>query len=225
MKVLVIEDSSRIRESLITAFRDEGWIVDATENGPEGLWYGLNYPYDAIVLDLMLPELDGETILRQWRTKGIQTPVVILTARDAVPDRIRGLNAGADDYLPKPFSIEELIARIHALLRRPQQWEAAELRVGELTVDLRRHEVRLADTVLALTPKEYRLMQFLARHADEVFSRTQIEENIFDSLTEKNSNVVEATVSSVRRKLRPFGVDGYLQTRRGHGYRLSAEES
>ncbi|MGC9453011.1 MAG: response regulator transcription factor [Oceanipulchritudo sp.] len=218
MKLLLVEDSSRLQDALCTAFRAEGHVVDSSRDGEEGLWLGLNHAYDVIVLDIMLPGRDGLSILSELRTRGIETPVLLLTAKGSVPDRVKGLRTGADDYLVKPFAIEELLERIHVLARRTTKTFAEGLSVGPLAVDTRMRQVRLGERDLPLTPKEYRLLELLCRRQGEVLGRTEIEENIYDSLAEPSSNVVDVTVASLRRKLKEAGAPQLLKTRRGHGY-------
>jgi two-component system copper resistance phosphate regulon response regulator CusR len=218
VKILLVEDSERLQAALCTTFRAEGHVVDASRDGEEGLWYALNHTYDVIVLDIMLPGRDGISVLEFLRSSGSATPVLLLTARSSVPDRVNGLRVGADDYLIKPFAVEELLERIYALARRNAHTAAEALRVGSLTVDTRLRQARLNGQALALTPKEYRLLELLCRRCGEVLNRTEIEENIYDSLTEPSSNVVDVTVASLRRKMRDAGAPMMVQTRRGHGY-------
>jgi len=218
MRLLLIEDSARLRRSLSHGLRREGYAVDVAADGREGLWLAQENAYDVIILDLMLPEVDGWTVLRTLREKGVSTYVLILSAKDMVDDRVRGLGLGADDYLVKPFSFPELCARIQALVRRSYGTKSPVLRVRDLTVDTGARRVMHAGRTLELTPREYSLMELLARRAGDVVSRKELWEHLyeFDSTTE--SNVIEVMIYSLRRKL-GAGAD-LIKTRRGQGYLL-----
>jgi DNA-binding response OmpR family regulator len=218
VRVLVVEDSLHLRQNVCLALRRVGYAVDAAGDGEEGLWLAQSNPYDALVLDLMLPKLDGLSVLRQLRGSGRDTHVLILTARDTVPDRVMGLQSGADDYLVKPFALEELLARVDALCRRAYGGKRTEIPVGALTLDLAARQVRLAGVPIELSAREYALLEYLVLRRGEVVSRTEIEAHLYDEHVEPLSNVVDSAICLLRRKLgAPF-----IQTRRGQGYVLAA---
>jgi DNA-binding response OmpR family regulator len=223
MRVLLIEDSKRLQQSISTALRRSGYAVDASGDGEEGLWQAQSNPYDVIVLDLMLPTLDGMEVLRRLRTTGNRAAVLILSARDAVDDRVRGLQAGADDYLVKPFALEELLARVETLCRRKYLQPDPRVKIADLIIDTARKEVRRAGKLVDLTPREYRLLEFLALRAGQVVSRTEIEEHIYDERVEPMSNVVDSAICNLRRKVDIPGSTPLLKTRRGMGYLLATE--
>ena len=220
MKVLLIEDYEPLRASLAKGFRDEGLAVDVATDGEEGLWHAQGGTYDVIVLDLMLPKIDGLTVLRRLRAAGSQDPVLILTARDAVADRVEGLDLGADDYLTKPFSFDELLARLRALVRRRYQDRNPAIDIGPLHVDTAAQRVLRDGEEVSLTAREYSLLEFLARRGGEVVSRTDIWDHLYEFDSESTSNVVDVYIGYLRRKLdRPDG-DSIIETVRGRGYRL-----
>jgi DNA-binding response OmpR family regulator len=218
MRVLVIEDSERLQRAVGLALRKAGAAVDLSGNGEEGLWLAKENPYDAIVLDLMLPGLDGLSLLKQLRESRNQTPVLILTVKDAVEDRVTGLRSGADDYLTKPFALEELVARVESLTRRRYGERSPCLQLEGLEVNTVQRTVTLNGRAIDLTPREYRLLEFLALRRGEVVPRSAIEEHLYGEAVEILSNAVESTISSLRKKLEDGGA--LLQTRRGHGYVL-----
>lgn len=213
MRVLVIEDDLLICRSLVATLRDEQFAVDSAHDGEEGLSKAREGVYDAIVLDVMMPVLDGWQVLDHLRP-AITTPVLMLTARDTVPDRIKGLNKGADDYLIKPFDADELVARLVALIRRSAGITHSVIEIGDLRIDTARREVALAGVGVALTAREYRLIEYLAIHHGTVVSRTRLYERLFDENDDTLSNLLDVHVSNLRKKLG----SGVLQTRRGHGY-------
>jgi len=220
MRVLLIEDSEHLRRSVSTALRKAGYAVDAVGDGEEGLWYAQSNPYDVIVLDLMLPKMDGLTLLQRFRRQGHATQVLVLTARDTVADRVRGLQTGADDYLVKPFALEEFLARVQALCRRQYHQKDPCLIVGDLELNTAACTVKRAGRAVELTTREYRLLEYLARRAGQVVSRTDIWEHIYDEHTEPMSNAVDSAVCSLRKKIDPPGAPALLRTRRGLGYVL-----
>jgi two-component system OmpR family response regulator len=206
-------------------FREEGYAVDVATEGPEALWMGTENDYDAIVLDVMLPGLDGFDVCKRLRAAERWAPVLMLTARDSVEDRVGGLDVGADDYLVKPFSFAELSARVRALVRRRSGERPAVLEVGGLRLDPATHRAWRGRTELSLSPKEMALLELLMRHPDEVITRTQILEHVWDFAYSGLSNVVDQYISYLRRKIdKPFGSD-YIETVRGVGYRLRAPAS
>jgi DNA-binding response OmpR family regulator len=223
MKILIIEDSDRLRATLSTALRKSGYAVDAAADGEEGLWMAESGAYQVVILDLMLPKLDGRAVLERLRAAGNSVHVLILTAKDAVEDRVAGLEAGADDYLTKPFSLDELLARVGALMRRSCGQKSSQLQIGSLRVDLNRHEAFVDEQLLLLAPREYRLLELFALAKDSVLSRAEIEEHLYEDAVELFSNVVDSAVSSLRRKLSASGCSARIITKRGIGYMLSEE--
>jgi len=223
MRILVVEDNAKLAASLKKGLRQEGYAVDVALDGEEGqrLADGAGEGYDAIVLDLMLPGIDGMTLCRNLRASGNRVPVLILTARGGVQDRVEGLDTGADDYLAKPFAFEELAARIRALLRRPSVALAAVLRAGELTMNAATREVTVKGRPVPLTAREFALLELLMRHPRQVLSRLQITTHLWDQDFDGASNVVEVHIRNVRKKLLQAGSNGQIQTVRGAGYRLA----
>jgi heavy metal response regulator len=222
MRILVIEDERRVRGFLERGLSEAGFAVDVAADGRTGLDLALVHPYDAIVLDLMLPEKDGLSLLRELRAAGRATPVLVLSARDDVEDRVRGLDAGADDYLPKPFAFAELLARLRALLRRGTSRPSL-LEVGDLRVDLVARRAERAGQKLDLTAKEFALLEYLARHAGEVVTRTMISEHVWDINFDSFSNVIDVYIRYLRKKIDEPFEKKLIHTRRGVGYVLSAE--
>ena len=224
MRVLVIEDEVRMARLLKRALEEEGHTVDVAGDGPDGLWMATENTYAAIVLDVMLPGFDGFELCRRIREAGIWVPVLMLTARDEVGDRVRGLDAGADDYLVKPFSLLELAARLRALARRDDRRRPAVLSEGDLQLDPASKRARRAGTELQLSPKEFSLLEFFLRHPGVVLTRSQIIEAVWDFAYDGGSNVVDQYVNYLRRKVdTPFGCHD-IETVRGMGYRLRQEE-
>lgn len=220
VRLLVVEDESRVRSFLERGLKEAGFSVDSAADGEAGLRLALLNPYDVVVLDLMLPRLDGLGLIRELRSAGRATPVLVLSARDEVGDRVRGLDAGADDYLSKPFAFAELLARLRALLRRGTA-RASLIEVGDLRVDLVARTVERAGQRVELTAKEYALLEFLARHAGEVVTRTMIAEHVWDMNFESFSNVIDVYIRYLRRKIdEPFELP-LIHTRRGIGYVLT----
>jgi len=225
MRVLLVEDDMALSDLLLRVLREEAYAVDHATDGQEGEWLAFENPYDLIILDLMLPVKDGLTVLKNIREGGISTPLMILTARDAKDDLVKGLDEGADDYLTKPFSIEELLARIRVLLKRKRNPAPTKLSVGPLQVIPARKEVTYNGQKVDLTTKEYALMEYFARNAGTVLSRTQLSEHVWDMNFEPTSNVVDVYVGYLRNKIdKPFGVN-ILKTVRGHGYMLDVPDS
>jgi two-component system OmpR family response regulator len=220
MRILVVEDELKMAGLLHRGLREEGHAADVARTGDDALWMAAAVEYDAVVLDLMLPGLDGVEVCRRLRERGIWTPVLMLTARGAVEDRVAGLDAGADDFLPKPFSFAELLARLRALGRRGAVERPAVLEVGDLRLDPATREVRRGDSEIRLSAKEFALLETFMRRPGEVLSRFQLLEHAWDLAYENRSNVVDVYVRYLREKVdRPFGRSS-LETVRGVGYRL-----
>jgi len=220
MRVLVVEDYEPLLRSIAQGLREAGFAVDAAADGEEGLWYAQTNDYDAIVLDLMLPKIDGLSILRRLREAGNRTHVLILTAKDAIEDRVKGLDLGADDYLVKPFAFEELLARIRALIRRRYDVKSSLIRVGDLEIDTTSRIVRRAGEQINLTAREYALLEFLVLSAGQVVTRTEIWEHIWEFDSCVHSNVVDVYTRHLREKIERPGLPRLIHTRRGQGYLL-----
>lgn len=223
MRVLVVEDETKLAELLARGLREEGYGVDIAPDGPEALWRVAETTYDVIVLDVMLPEIDGLEVCRRMRAAKCWSPILMLTALDGITERVAGLDAGADDYLTKPFSFAELHARLRALGRRPATDRPTVLRVGDLSLDPATHLVTRGSTIIELTRKEHVLLEYLMRHPGDVLSRSRLIEHVWDFAFEGDSNVVDVYVGYLRQKVdRPFGTDS-IETVRGVGYRLREE--
>ena len=223
MRLLLVEDSARLRESVAPGLRKAGYAVDVAPDGEEGLWRARETPYDLIILDIMLPKLDGLSVLRELRADGTATHVLMLTVRDTVDDRVQGLRAGADDYLSKPFAFDELLARVEALIRRQYGTKSSILRARDLEIDVASRTVKRKGEIVALTPREFRLLEFLVRRRGEVVSRPEIEEHLYSDEKELFSNAVESAVSVLRKKIEGEGAP-LIQTRRGMGYLVEASD-
>jgi two-component system OmpR family response regulator len=220
MRLLVVEDDPKLADLLARALRRDGYAVDLTDNGQDALWMATENDYDAVVLDVMIPAPDGFTVVRELRARERWAPVLLLTARDAVPDRITGLDAGADDYLTKPFAIGELAARVRALTRRVAQERPSVLKVGDLVCDPALHEVHRGDTPVNLSPTEFSLLVELMRNSPTPCSRTHLIEHVWDFAFDASSNVIDVYIGYLRDKLdRPFGQRS-IETVRGVGYRI-----
>jgi DNA-binding response OmpR family regulator len=224
MRVLVVEDHQSMARSIADGLRDEGFAVDLTFNGDEAHAMALAHPYDLIVLDIMLPGMDGLTLLGNLRRAKNNVPVLLLTARDAVDDRVKGLDAGADDYLIKPFEWNELLARCRALLRRGHDLRTPELTVGDLRIDTVKKAVIRGDKTIKLSAREYALLTYLAHRAGQVVSRSDIWAHLYDSTDEVASNVVDVYIAYLRNKIDKGFEKKLIHTRHGQGYVLSAEE-
>ena len=222
MRVLVVEDEERIAEFIRDGLNEHGYAVDVARDGGEALDWADIAEFDLIVLDVMLPVRNGLDVCRTLRSRGLRTPILMLTARDAVEDRVTGLDSGADDYLVKPFAFAELLARLRALARREPQVRSALLRVGELTMDTATREVSRAGVVIDLTTKEYSLLEYLMRHPDQVLTRTMIAEHVWNYDFDNATNVIDVHVKNLRRKIDGNSGARLIQTVRGAGYRISA---
>jgi two-component system OmpR family response regulator len=223
MRILVVEDEIKMARLIRRGLREEGMSVDVTERGEDALWMAGSTEYDAIVLDVMLPGIDGFETCRLLREDGVWSPVLLLTARDAVEDRVAGLDGGADDYLIKPFSLAELLARLRALARRGPVERPVVLEVGDLRLDPATHQVWRGDAEITLSAKEFSLLEAFMRRPGELLSRFQLLEHAWDYEYENRSNVVDVYVRYLREKIdRPFGADS-IETVRGAGYRMRKE--
>jgi two-component system OmpR family response regulator len=217
MRILVIEDEPDLLAGLARSLREEGYAVDTAQDGEDGLLKALDVNYDAVVLDVMLPRIDGWEVLRSLRVKK-KTPVLLLTARDKTTDRVRGLDSGADDYLVKPFDLSELLARLRALIRRSASEARAIIDLGEVQIDMAARIVTRDAEQVVLTAREYALLEYLALHRGEVVTRSTLYEHLFDETDDTLSNLLDVHVSNVRKKLG----HGFIATRRGHGYCIEA---
>jgi two-component system, OmpR family, response regulator len=225
VRLLVVEDSVKMAAVLKRGLEEEGYAVDVALTGEEGLWMAVECPSDAIVLDVMLPDMDGFELCRRLRERGQWAPVLMLTARGAVSDRVRGLDAGADDYLTKPFSFHELAARTRALLRRGARERPATLAAGDLSLDPATRAAHRGGVALELSAREFALLEYFMRHPGEVLSRTRLIEHVWDFAYDGGSNIVDVYVRYLREKIdRPFGAHS-LETVRGAGYRLRGDSA
>lgn len=218
MRLLVVEDERDLADALRRALEEEEFAVDLAEDGEEGLFKIRERLYDAVILDLMLPRLDGWSVLRAARADGIRTPVLVLTARDAIEDWVRGLNLGADDYLVKPFALTELVARVRAMIRRAYGNPAATVQIADLTIDTAARQVWRAGTPIELTAREFAILELLTRSRGAVVARSTIHDHIYDEQADVLSNVIDVHVAALRRKLGP----DVIRTRRGEGYIIDA---
>jgi two-component system response regulator PhoP len=222
VRVLVVEDEPALREQLAQELRRGGYTVDVAADGAEGLYAATEYPIDVAIVDLGLPKLSGLELIRQARGHGRTMPILILTARDRWQDKVEGLQAGADDYVTKPFQVEEVLARVQALLRRAAGFADPVLRVGPIALDTRTQQVEVDGQAVELTTFEYRLLEYLVLHAGEVISKTELTEKLYEQDFERDSNTIEVFVGRLRRKLDPDDRYRPIETLRGRGYRLSA---
>jgi DNA-binding response OmpR family regulator len=223
MRLLVVEDYLPLQQALVEGLREAGFAVDATGDGEEGLWYATTNDYDVVVLDLMLPKVDGLTVLKQLRKEGRPTQVLILTAKGSVPDRVRGLETGADDYLVKPFAFEELLARVRALTRRAYSIRNPSIEVADLRIETPTQRVWRGQDEVQLTPREYALLEYLAVRMGEVVSRTDIWEHLYEFGSEADSNVVDVYILYLRKKIERPDKPPLIHTLRGRGYMLGPE--
>ncbi len=225
MRVLLVEDYAPVRKAVEKGLKEASFAVDVAADGREGLWYAQNNTYDAIILDLMLPEVSGMAILKQLRNTGSDVGILILTAKDAVEDRVAGLNAGADDYLIKPFSFDELLARVNVLVRRRYDKPNPMVEVGNLRINTASKQVTRAGVRIELTKREYSLLLYLAMRQGEDVSRTEIWENVYEFDSNAHSNVVDVYIRYLRKKIERPEWPRIIHTRRGFGYRLIEDEA
>ncbi len=223
MRLLIIEDYQPLRNSLVKGLREAGFAVDAAGDGQEGLWYALGNEYDVIILDLMLPGMNGLEILKKIRSQGRDSQVLILTAKDTVQDRVNGLDLGADDYLIKPFAFEELLARIRALLRRGYREKNPSIKIQDLTVDLAAQRLWRGREEIQLTAREYALIEYLAMRVGQTVSRSDIWEHLYEFNSSASSNVVDVYIGYLRKKIERPDKPALIHTVRGRGYRLGGQ--
>ena len=220
MRILIVEDDNDINRDLARALSRHGFVTDIAANGREGHFLGYTENYDAAILDLGLPEMDGLTVLRNWRAEGRHFPVLVLTARDSWQDKVEGIDAGADDYLAKPFEMAELLARVRAIIRRSRGLSSARLRFGRLEIDTRHAQVLLDGETMRLTPLEFRLLNYLAHNGGAPAARTELLEHVYGDDAERDLNALDALITRLRRKIG----GNILRNRRGHGYYLALQE-
>jgi two-component system response regulator PhoP len=223
MRVLVVEDETHLRERIAATLRAQGHVVDESGEGREALYMGQEYPLDVVVLDLGLPGMSGLELLGEWRAQGRRFPVLILTARGSWQEKVAGLEAGADDYLVKPFQMEEVVARLHALVRRAAGWARSVLEVGRIELDMGAQHVTVGGDAADLTAYEYKLLEYLMLHAGTVVSKAELVEHLYAEDAERDSNVLEVLLTRLRRKLDPERRHNPIETLRGRGYRLRRE--
>lgn len=223
MRALVVEDYAPVRKAVVDGLGENGFAVDSATDGEEGLWLAEQNPYDVIVLDLMLPKVDGIAIVKKLRAAKRDVPVLVLTARDGVDDRVRGLDTGADDYLVKPFAFAELLARVRALVRRRYERRDPIVRIADLEIDTTKRTVRRGGEGVTLSAREYALLEYLAMRAGQLVTRTEIWEHVYDFRSDAHSNVVDVYIGYLRKKLERDGAAKLIHTRRGQGYVLGVE--
>ena len=225
MRILLLEDETALRETLADRLKREGFVVDAVGEGVEGALFAIEYPIDLAIIDLGLPGKPGLEVLRELRRADKSYPVLILTARDHWQDKVEALELGADDYLTKPFRTEELLARVNALMRRAAGHASSEIRVGPLLLNLSSQRIMLADEALDLTSFEYKLLSYFALHPDQVLSKHQLNEHLYEEDADPDSNVIEVILGRLRRKIDPDGSWKPIETLRGRGYRLNSDKA
>ncbi|HKN18799.1 MAG TPA: response regulator transcription factor [Dissulfurispiraceae bacterium] len=220
MRILIVEDEKPLADVIKQGLGEEGYAVDVAYNGEDGLFLAENEPYDLIILDIMLPIVDGMTILKKVRKRGIKSPVLMLTARDALFDKVSGLDSGADDYLTKPFLFEELLARLRALLRRSSEVKTSIIEIGDLVINMATHEVKRSGKNILLSAKEYALLEYMALNKNKVLNRTSLTEHLYDQDFNLDSNVIDVFINRIRTKIDRGFRKGLIHTVRGAGYML-----
>lgn len=225
MRLLVVEDESLLRQQLEQGLTREGYVVDGAEDGKSGRYYATEFDYDAAIIDLGLPEIDGISLIQQIRSAGKEFPILILTARGDWQDKVAGLDAGADDYVVKPFQLEEILARLNALLRRAAGFSKPKLDFGPLSLDIAAKRLTVAGDAVELTAYEYKLLEYLMMHPGQVISKTELTEHLYAQDYDRDSNVLEVFVRRLRQKLDPEQTLKPIETIRGQGYRFSLAEA
>ncbi|MFB0980758.1 MAG: response regulator transcription factor [Alteromonadaceae bacterium] len=220
MRLLFIEDDIALQKNLHNHLLAAHYLVDLASDGETGLFQGQEYPYDAAIIDVGLPIIDGITVIRSLREKNIDFPILVLTARDSWQDKVAGLDAGADDYLTKPFQPEELLARLNALIRRSAGQASPLIKNGPLSMNTKSLQVEVSNKVIKLSSSEYKLLEYMMLHLDEVTSKAMLTEHIYDQGFDLDSNVIEVFIRRLRKKLDPNNDYGFIETLRGHGYKL-----
>jgi two-component system, OmpR family, response regulator PhoP len=223
MRLLLIEDDTTLRETLAAKLADGGFAIEQAADGKEGLYFALEYPIDLAIVDLGLPEMSGLDIIRNVREQGKTYPILILTARDRWEDKVDGLEAGADDYVVKPFHVEEVTARVNALLRRTGGWASSTMTAGPVSLDMSRQELKVNDANIELTSYEYKIIEYLMVRAGQVISKTELTERLYDQDFERDSNVIEVFIGRLRKKMDPDNTIKPIETLRGRGYRFALE--
>ncbi len=225
MRLLVVEDESLLRQQLQQGLTAEGYVVDGAEDGKSGLYYATEYDYDAAIIDLGLPQIDGISLIKQIRAADQQFPILVLTARGDWQDKVEGLDAGADDYVVKPFQLEEILARLNALLRRAAGFAKPNLEFGPLSLDITAKRLTVDEEIVDLTAYEYKMLEYLMMHPGQVISKTELTEHLYAQDYDRDSNVLEVFVRRLRQKLDPDQTLKPIETVRGQGYRFSLAES
>ena len=225
MRILLVEDDDSLRERLSRSLEGEGYLVDAMADGAEGLWCATEYPHVAAIIDLGLPKLDGLTLIRKLRESGNSCPVLVLTARDRWQDKVEGIETGADDYVTKPFRLEEVLARLRALIRRGAGYDSSVIRCGEIALDLSKRQVTLAKRPISITAFEYRVLSYLMLNANRVVSKSELLDQLYGDDLEPDSNVLEVLIARLRRKLAADNQVSRIETLRGQGYRMNPDVS
>ena len=223
MRLLLIEDDTTLRETLAAKLADGGFAIEQAADGKEGLYFALEYPIDLAIVDLGLPEMSGLDIIRNVREQGKTYPILILTARDRWEDKVDGLEAGADDYVVKPFHVEEVTARVNALLRRTGGWASSTMTAGPVSLDMSRQELKVNDASVELTSYEYKIIEYLMVRVGQVISKTELTERLYDQDFERDSNVIEVFIGRLRKKMDPDNTIKPIETLRGRGYRFALE--
>ena len=225
MRLLVVEDEQLLREQLVERLRSAGFAVDAAADGEEGLYFATEYPLDLAIVDIGLPKVSGLDLIKKVREQGVKLPIIILTARGRWQEKVEGLEAGADDYLVKPFQFEELLARVRALVRRAAGEASSVIKCGNISLDTGSQDVRVDDQALDLTAYEYRLLHYLMLNSGKVISKSELTDHIYDEDADRDSNVIEVFVGRLRRKIDPDNQSKPIETLRGRGYRLNLSQS
>ena len=224
MRILLVEDDDNLRQGLAAALQGEGYVVDAMADGAEGLWCATEYPHIAAIIDLGLPELDGLSLIRKLRKSGNSCPVLVLTARDRWQDKVEGIESGADDYVTKPFRVEEVIARLRAIIRRSGGFDSSMIRCGQVAIDLARHQVLCGEEPVSVTAFEYRILAYLMLNSRRVVPKSELIDQLYRDDLEPDSNVLEVLIARLRKKLDLGHEHSLIETLRGQGYRMRASQ-